>query len=99
MNAQSLMDEVLRHGGTLTLEGDTVKYRLPKDAAHLAGELRQCKAELMELLRKAGGRVATFPHCPRCASYALYRENNLGDFECQSCGCRDIREEIARRLM
>jgi Zn ribbon nucleic-acid-binding protein len=99
MSVESLMDEVLRQGGTLTLAGDTVKYRLPKDAAHLAGELRQCKAELVALLRKAGGRVATFPHCPRCASYALFRENNLGNFECQSCGLQDIHEEIARRLM
>jgi len=98
MSVQSLVDEVVKHGGTLALSGDTVKYRLPEDVAHLAGELKQCKPELIELLRKAGGRVATFPHCPRCASYALFRENNIGNYECLTCGLRDIEESIARRL-
>jgi Zn ribbon nucleic-acid-binding protein len=99
MNAAALIESVRASGGTLALVGDSVRCWLPEDAAHLAGELRQCKAELMELLRRVGGRVAEFPHCPRCASYALYRENNLGNYECQSCGLQDIEEEIARRLM
>jgi len=98
MSVQSLVGEVLRRGGTLTLAGDTVLYRLPEDAAHLAGELKQRKPELMELLRRAGGRIATFPHCPHCASYCLYRENNFGDYECQTCGLENIEEQIARRL-
>lgn len=41
--------------------------------------------------------VAVFPHCPRCASYALYRRNNIGSYECQTCGLLDISEESARR--
>lgn len=99
MSVQSLVDEILRHGGTLALSGDTVMYRLPKDAAHLAGELKQRKPELVELLRREGGRIATFPHCPKCASYALNRKDNIGDFECLTCGLQNIEEEIARRLM
>jgi hypothetical protein len=99
MSVQSLVDEILRCGGTLTLAGDTVKYRLPEDAAHLAGELKAHKPELVELLRREGGRIAAFPHCPKCASYALYRENNIGVYECQSCGLSGIEEQTARRLM
>lgn len=97
--AESLANEVLRLGGTLRLEGDKVISRLPDDAMHLVEELRASKLELVELLRRAGGRMAAFPHCPKCASYDLYRENNLGDYECQRCGLRDIEESRARRLM
>jgi Zn ribbon nucleic-acid-binding protein len=50
------------------------------------------------LLRKAGGRIAEFPHCPRCCSYALYRKNNIGVYECETCGLKGIEEHIARRL-
>jgi hypothetical protein len=39
-----------------------------------------------------------FPHCPRCASYALYRPNNIGPYKCQTCGLIDITEEAARRV-
>jgi len=42
--------------------------------------------------------MAAFPHCPRCASYALYRENNIGDYQCQSCGLQNIEESTARML-
>ena len=99
MSVQSLVDEVVRRGGTLTLKDDgRVRYRLPQDATHLVGELREHKPELIEFLRQAGGRIAAFPHCPRCASYALYRENNCGAFECQSCGLQNIEEIIARRV-
>lgn len=45
-----------------------------------------------------GERVTVFPHCPRCASYALYRKNNLGDYECLTCGLLDIEESTARRV-
>ena len=96
---QTLVDEIIRRGGTLKLEGDdTVRYRLPDDAAHLVGELKEHKPELVELLRRAGGRMAASPHCPRCASYALYRENNIGDYQCQSCGLQNIEESTARML-
>jgi hypothetical protein len=45
---------------------------------------------------RAGGR--TFPHCPRCASYALYRRNNICNYECETCGLRDIQECTARQV-
>lgn len=43
-----------------------------------------------------GQRV--FPHCPRCASYDLYRKDNQGDYECETCGLNDISETVARRI-
>jgi hypothetical protein len=43
-------------------------------------------------------RRRVFPHCPRCASYALYRRNNVGKYECLTCELRDIDETAARRL-
>ena len=45
-----------------------------------------------------GAFVTVFPHCPRCASYALYRKGNIGDYECQTCGLQSIEESSARRL-
>jgi hypothetical protein len=90
MTAETLIESVKAAGGTLTLAGDTVRCWLPKDAEHLVDELRAVKPELIELLRKAGGRIAEFPHCPRCCSYALY--------ECETCGLKGIEEHIARRL-
>jgi Zn ribbon nucleic-acid-binding protein len=41
---------------------------------------------------------SSFPHCPRCASFALYRKNNVGKYECQTCKLQDIDETAARRL-
>jgi hypothetical protein len=38
-----------------------------------------------------------FPHCPRCASYALYRKNNTGPYECMTCRLREISDAVARR--
>lgn len=46
-----------------------------------------------------GKRVTVFPHCPRCASYALYRKDNIGDYECLTCGLLEIDESTARRLV
>jgi hypothetical protein len=43
-------------------------------------------------------RTKVFPHCPNCASYDLYRKNNIGNYECLTCGLFDISEEFARRL-
>lgn len=43
------------------------------------------------------GRGA-FPHCPKCGSFALYRPNNIGNYECMSCQLQDISEEVARRV-
>src|SRR5271157_751092 len=58
------------------------------------------------LFQKIGAKPASgegaphrkaFPHCPRCTSYALYRANNIGDYECLTCKLRNITEEVARR--
>jgi hypothetical protein len=38
-----------------------------------------------------------FPNCPRCGSYYLYRKNNTGNYECQTCEMVDITEDVARR--
>ena len=45
----------------------------------------------------AEGAAFVFPHCPRCASFALYRPNNMGSYECQTCGLQAIAEHVARR--
>jgi len=98
MTALELIDAVIRAGGTLKLiPPDTVRCRLPNEAIHLADAVKECKQEVLALLRQSGGRIATFPHCPRCCSNALYRENNIGTYECLTCGLSGIEESIARR--
>ena len=82
----------------LTLDGGQIKFQLPEDAVHMLNLLREHKSEVTEILRARGGRVATFPHCPRCASYALYRRNKTGAYECETCGLQDIYEVTARRI-
>jgi transcription initiation factor IIE alpha subunit len=98
MTATELIESVMKAGGTLKLEGDRVSYWLPREAAHLIDHLRRLKREIIPLLTARGGRIATFPHCPRCASYAMFREQNEGPFECLTCGRRAIEESTARRL-
>jgi Zn ribbon nucleic-acid-binding protein len=99
MTGGELVEMIAAAGGVLALEGDSLRFRVPDHAAHLVGKLREHKPELVALLRSIGGRVSTFPHCPRCASYALYRKNNIGDYECLTCGLTGIEERTARRLM
>jgi Zn ribbon nucleic-acid-binding protein len=99
VTVEELADAVERAGGVLKLEGKDVRCRLPQTVAHLAGELKERKPELISLLQHRGGRVAAFPHCPRCASYALYRKDNTGAYECMTCGLSEIEESTARRLM
>lgn len=43
-------------------------------------------------------QISSFPHCPRCLSYALYRRNNVGLYECLTCGMQEIDEATARRV-
>jgi len=52
-------------GGVLALKGETIHFRLPDSAAHFAQALREQKADVLAVVRGRGGRVATFPHCPR----------------------------------
>lgn len=99
MSMDEMVETVRQLGGVLKLEGDNVRCSLPASAAHLAGELRERKPELVALLKARGGRIAAFPHCPRCASYYLYRKNNIGLYECQTCGLEGIDEATARRVV
>jgi Zn ribbon nucleic-acid-binding protein len=98
MSVGELLETVKLAGGILELDGDKLRCRLPKDSAHLTGLLREHKQALIAILRARGGRVATFPHCPKCASFALYRRNNIGSYECETCGLKDIDETAARRV-
>ena len=98
MNATTLVNVVKKAGGVLALDGDGIRFRLPQDTAQLIQALREQKTEVIAILQARGGRLATFPHCPKCASYALYRSNNLGNYQCQTCGMREIPEDLARRV-
>ncbi len=98
MTTAELLDSVKRAGGVLELNGDKLKCQLPKDAVHFADLLREHREELLEIVKARGGKVGCFPHCPQCASYALYRKDNIGDYECMTCGLQGIPEEIARRV-
>jgi Zn ribbon nucleic-acid-binding protein len=98
VTATELIDAIKMAGGVLTLQGDDLKCLLPKSVAHLGAALRERKPELRALIRARGGRVAVFPHCPQCGSFALYRENNQGSYECLTCGLRKIEECRARRI-
>lgn len=96
MLAEELVCTITAAGGVLELRGDKVKYRLPVVVAHLANELREHKLEVIDLLRSIGGGIAYFPACPRCGAYCLYREGDVGLYECQRCGLQEIEEHAAR---
>ena len=96
MLAEELIHTITAAGGVLELRGDKVKYRLPPVVAHLADDLREHKLEIVSLLRSVGGRVACFPACPRCDAYCLFREGNVGLYECLRCGLQGIEEHAAR---
>jgi uncharacterized protein (DUF983 family) len=63
-------------------------------------------ADYLEIAKRALERYRSqqepgqklFPHCPRCTSFALYRKNNQGNYECETCGLTGIPEEVARRV-
>jgi hypothetical protein len=99
VNLVELTEAVRCAGGMLRLEGDQVRCKLPVEIAHLAPQLKEHKADLIELLRRMGGRIATFPHCPRCASYALYQRGDFGPYECLTCELTGIEEATARRVV
>ena len=98
MTPAELIDAIKAKGGVLTLDGNEIVYELPNEFAYLLGLLREQKSEVMCILKARGGRVANFPHCPECASYALYRKHNLGAYECLTCGLTGIEESMARRM-
>jgi hypothetical protein len=100
MRLQAVVHEIERAGGVLKLEADSsVRVKLPPGMENLIEVLRPHKEALIDLLKSRGGRVASFPHCPRCASYALYRTDNSGRYECLTCGMTEIEESTARRLV
>jgi len=94
-----LVGNLKKAGAVLTLEADEkIKFQVPESAAHLIDMLAQHKAQLIGILQARGGRVATFPRCPNCLSFALYRRDNLGNFACETCGLKGIDEVTARRV-
>jgi hypothetical protein len=44
----------------------------------------------------ADGPLPSMPRCPQCAGFALYRRNNVGNYECLTCDLAGIEESIAR---
>ena len=46
----------------------------------------------------ADGPLPSMPRCPQCASFALYRRNNVGTYECLTCDLAGIEETIARGI-
>ncbi len=97
--AIELVEDAKKAGAVLTLEaGEKIRLQMPESAAHLIDLLAQHKAELIGILQACGGRVATFPRCPNCLSFALYRRNNRGNFACETCGLKGINEATARRV-
>lgn len=63
-------------------DGDTVRAQVSEDRKIDRSEQHRC---------------SSFPYCPKCFSFALYRPNNVGNFECQTCGLEGISEDVARR--
>lgn len=94
-----LIDFVVASGGILRIDGDNLVCVLPKNAEHVVGALKENKPRLIAALRECGSIAATFPRCPWCLGRYLYRENNKGTYECQTCGQAGIEESIARRVM
>lgn len=94
--AEDLAAAIERGGGTITLAGDNIELFLPEGLGHLLPRLKEHKPELVALLRRRGGWIAHFPMCPKCGAYCLYRERNVGLYECQRCGLHGIEERDAR---
>lgn len=51
---------------------------------------------LSETPSGTGAARTNFPQCPRCGSYALYRDGNTGTFECLTCEQPNVMEDEAR---
>lgn len=109
--ALELVKAIEANGGRLTVERDHLVIEPRKAGLPLLEQLRAHKPEIIALLQSPGippgdpagwfvngERVTVFPHCPRCASYALYRKDNQGDYECLTCGMQGIEESRARRV-
>ena len=55
MTAPELIETIESVGGILTLNGDRIHYELPEDAAPMLDVLRQCRDEVVRLLRGREG--------------------------------------------
>lgn len=97
MTAEEIVNCVESSGGWLKLTPpDHIRVNVPEESGFLIDEVRRNKPAVVEVLRRRGGWVAHFPRCPVCGSYALFRDGNIGDYECLSCCKQDIPEAIAR---
>lgn len=94
--AEELAIAIERAGGTMILDGESVRISLPDELAHLLPALKENKPAIVAMLHRIGGRIAHFPMCPQCGAYCLYRKNNVGAYECQRCGRQGIEEKDAR---
>lgn len=43
-----------------------------------------------------GEPLPPMPRCPKCGSFAVYRQNNIGTYECLTCDLTGLEENIAR---
>jgi len=50
-------------------------------------------------LSETGAGSVSFPQCPACGSFFLYRQSNRGAYECETCGLAEIDESAARRML
>ncbi|MGD0481704.1 MAG: bifunctional DNA primase/polymerase [Terracidiphilus sp.] len=55
-------------------------------------------ASPLESAAAADGLLRSMPRCPQCASFALYRQNSSGTYECLTCDLVGIEESIARGM-
>lgn len=52
----------------------------------------------LHVARDASSPAYRFPSCPECHSFALYRRNNVGDYDCETCKAKGISELRARGI-
>src|SRR5271157_5774627 len=57
MSALEVVEAVLAAGGALALDGDRIRYKIPKQAAPLVDELRRHKPDVVNLLRQRARRI------------------------------------------
>ena len=77
-----------------TIEPDTVSRKEPPATVQPGARTTPALRDLPQVATK----LRVFPHCPRCSSFYLYRRNNIGLYECLSCGLKEIEECTARRV-
>jgi len=71
MTAPELIETIESVGGILTLNGDRIHYELPEAAAPMLDELRQCRDEVVRLLRGRKGTQGCSVHKSRSTWWRL----------------------------